>query len=114
MNKFQRALIKAFNWLRFSTALIKVFRGNSPELVLRVIETFITLQACLYEDTTYLGRSITGSALLLQSLVNVYFETKSEVTLNQIMTVLKEEIIEREQKNGREQFPSRPFRRSNP
>ena len=113
MNKFKRALIQAFNWLRFSTALIKVFRGNSPELILRVIEIFVTLESPLYKDTLYLGRSMSDSVLLFQNLVKLYLETKSEVTLSQIMTVLKEEIIEREQKNGREQFPSGPFRRSN-
>ena len=113
MNKIKRVSIKTFNWLKFIIASIKVFRGNSPELVLKIIEMFVVLESPLYRDTLYLGRSMADSALLLQSLIRSYLETKSEVTLSQIMTVLKEEIIEREKKNGREQFPSRPLRRSN-
>jgi hypothetical protein len=113
MNKTKRAIIQAFNWLRFVVSSMKVFRGDSPELILKVIEIFVTIESPLYKDTLYLGRSIKNSASLLKSLVESYLETKSGVTLNQIMTVLKEEIIEREQENGREQLPSRPFRRSN-
>lgn len=108
MNKIKKSTLGVFNWLRFSLSLIKgIFGGNSPELVLKVIELFVALEAPLYKDTLYLGRSTTKSAKLLQSLVESYFKTKSEVTLNQIMTVLKEEIIEREQNNGRKQFQSR-------
>ena len=113
MNKTKRAIIQAFNWLRFVVSSMKVFRGNSPELILKIIATFVVLESPLYKDTLYFGRSMTDSASLLQGLVDTYLETKSGVTLNQIMTVLKEEIIEREQENGREQLPSRPFRRSN-
>lgn len=113
MNKTKRALIQAFNWLRFVVTSMKVFRGNSPELILKIIATFVVLESPLYKDTLYFGRSMIDSASLLQGLVEAYLETKSGVTLNQIMTVLKEEIIEREQNNGREQLPSRPFRGNN-
>ena len=113
MNKTKRAIIQAFNWLRFVISSIKVFRGNSPELILKIITAFVTLEAPLYKDTLYLGRSTTKSAELLQSLVESYLETKSGVTLNQIMTVLKEEIIEREQRDGRKQLSGRPIRRGN-
>lgn len=113
MNKTKRAIIQAFNWLRFVISSMKVFRGTSPELILKIITAFVTLEAPLYNNTLYLGRNTVKSAMLLQSLVESYFETKSEVTLSQIMTVLKEEIIEREQKDGRKQFSGRPIRRGN-
>lgn len=114
MNKVKKSIVGIFNWLRFSLSLTKgIFGGNSPELVLKVIELFVTLEAPLYKDTLYLGRDVLTTAKLLKTLVESYLETKSEVTLNQIMTVLKEEIIEREQNNGRKQFSSRPIRRGN-
>lgn len=114
MNKLKKGIIGTFNWLRFSFSVAKgIFGGNSPELVLKIIELFVVLEAPLYKKSMYFGRSMADSTFLLQSLIGSYLETKSSVTLNQIMTVLKEEIIEREQKHGREQFPSRPFRGSN-
>ena len=112
MNKIKKGTLGVFNWLRFSLSLVKgIFGGNSPELVLKVIELFVVLEAPLYKNTLYLGRNTTKSARLLQSLIESYFETKSEVTLSQVMTVLKEEIIEREQKDGRKQLSGRPIRR---
>ena len=101
MNKTKRAIMQVFNWLKFVVFSIKVFRGSSPELILKIIATFVVLESPLYKDTLYFNRSMTDSAFLLKSLIESYLETKSEVTLNQIMTVLKEEIIEREQRNGR-------------
>ena len=47
-----------------------------------------------------MGRSLVKSSLLFQALVDTYQETKSDVTLNQLLEVLKEEFIKREE-NGR-------------
>ena len=104
MNNFKRNIIGIFNWIRFFLTSKKVFGGNSPALILKIIELFVVLEAPLYKDSMYLGRSMPTSIKLFCSLVESYLETKSGVTLDQIMTVLKEEIIEREQNNGRKQF----------
>lgn len=114
MNNFKKSVIGILNWVRFFLASRKIFGGNSPALVLKVIELFVTLEAPLYNDTMYLGRNVSTSVRLFHNLVRSYLETKSEIILNQIMTVLREEIIEREQNNGRKQFQGRPTRRSNP
>ena len=47
------------------------------------------------------------SSELLQVLIDSYLETKSEVTLDQLLEVLKEEFIKREENNGRKQLSSR-------
>lgn len=107
MNNFKRNIIGIFNWIRFFLTSKKVFGGNSPTLILKIIELFVALEAPLYKDSMYLGRNMSTSVKLFRSLIESYMETKSSVTLNQIMTVLKEEIIEREQNNGRKQFQSR-------
>ena len=112
MSNFKKSAIGILNWIRFFLTSRKVFGGNSPALVLKVIELFVTLEAPLYNDSMYLGRSVPTSVKLFQNLVKSYLETKSEVTLSQIMTVLKEEIIEREQNNGRKQFQGRQTGRS--
>ena len=112
MNKVERVIRGIFNWLKFSLSLRKIFGGNSPELVLKIIKLYVALEAPLYKDTLYFGRNMITSSKLLESLIDSYFETKSEVTLKQVMTVLKNEIIEREQKDGRKQLSGGPIRRS--
>ena len=113
MNNFKKNAIGIFNWIKFFLTSRKIFGGNSPALILKIIELFVVLETPLYKDTMFLGRNLPVSVNLLRNLIESYLETKSGVTLDQIMTVLKEEIIEREQSNGRKQFQSRPTRRSN-
>lgn len=113
MNTFKRKVISTFNWLKFSLFVRKKFGKNSSESILEVVKLFIELELPLYKNTMYLGRDIKTSADLFKSLVDSYIKTKSEVTLNQVITVLKDEIIEREKEHGRQQFSGRPIRRNN-
>ena len=102
ITRIKRAFISIRNWILFSCSLFKgIFGGNSPELVLKVIMNFVTLETPYYKNTLYFSRDIQDSCALLEALITSYFETKSEVTLNQILEVLKEEFIRREENHGR-------------
>lgn len=85
------------NLWKFVSFLIKnkVFKSESPEVALRVLQKFFELQYKEYENKIVMNRDPMKSTLLFRALVNEYFNTKSSVTLNQILTVLKEEFIER-------------------
>ena len=74
-----------------------IFRDGNPELILRVIQKFIELEQNNYINTVVLNRNVVKSSNLLSALIYSYFETKSEVTLNQILEVLKVEFIMRNQ-----------------
>ena len=113
MNTFKKKVLDAFNWLKFSLFVRKRFGKVPSESILEVIKVFIELELPRYKNSLYLGRNIEASVLLFKSLIDSYLQTKSEVTLNQIMTVLRDEIIEREKEHGRQQFSGRPIRRNN-
>ena len=53
-----------------------------------------------------MNRDVCQSAALLSVLIDKWFVSESNATLNQIIQVLKTEFIERE-KNGRKQLQSR-------
>ncbi len=92
------------NWILFLYSIRKEkFGANSPELILKVIMNLVALETPYYKNVIYCGRSVEKSNKLLQALITSYLETKSEVTLNQILEVLKEEFIRREN-HGRQQF----------
>lgn len=104
ITRIKRAFISIRNWILFLISLRKEkFGDNSPELILKVIMNLVTLESPYYKNIIYCGRSITKSTELLKALINSYIETKSEVTLDQILEVLKEEFIRREE-HGRKQF----------
>ena len=104
INNIKRTFISIRNWISFSCSLFKeIFGGNSPELVLKVIMNFVALEAPYYKNIIYMNRTVKDSSDLLSALIISYLETKSEVTLNQILEVLKEEFIRREE-HGRKQF----------
>ena len=106
MNRIKQKFTNTINFIKFSYFLSKgkIFGSKSPEQILRVIKKFIALEYPKYPDVQYLGRSVKDSSNLLSSLIDSYLETKSEVTLNQILEVLKEEFIQRVEKHGRKQF----------
>ena len=104
INNIKRTFISIRNWILFSCSLRKEkFGANSPELILKVIMNLVALETPYYKNVIYCGRDIEKSKELLQVLISSYIETKSEVTLNQILEVLKEEFIRREE-HGRKQF----------
>lgn len=95
MQKIKRAIISTLNWFRLVCFLPTVLGKDSPSTVLLLLSKFINLEGPHYEANIHLGRSISKSTELFSALVACYLDSKSEVTLNQIMTVLKEEFIER-------------------
>ena len=104
ITNIKRAFISIRNWILFLYSLRKEkFGANSPELILKVIMNLVALETPYYKNIIYCGRSTEKSKELLQVLITSYLETKSEVTLNQILEVLKEEFIKREE-HGRKQF----------
>lgn len=104
ITSIKRTFISIRNWILFSCSLRKeIFGANSPELILKVIMNLVALETPYYKNVIYCRRSVEKSKELLQALITSYLETKSEVTLNQILEVLKEEFIRREE-HGRKQF----------
>ena len=98
--KFKILYIKICNiirFLKFSVSIYKnnIFRDGNPQLVLRVIQKFISIESANYADTIVNNRSVEASVKLLSVLIDDYFENKSERTLNQFLEVLKEEFIKR-------------------
>jgi len=101
---FKRLIISIINYTKFMYFLCRgIFGSNSPEVILKMIKKFVTLEAPFYPNTLVMNRSIYKSTELLCALIDSYLVTKSEVTLEQVLAVLKEEFIKREQ-NGRKQF----------
>ena len=97
----KRRVFGVLNYVKFIYFLSKgIFGSSSPEVALRVIQKFLTLEAPFYSNNMVMGRTVKRSIELLDVLITSYIETKSEITLNQIFEVLKTEFIERE-KNGR-------------
>ena len=104
ITNIKRTFVSIRNWILFSCSLRKeIFGANSPELILKVIMNLVALETPYYKNIIYCGRSTEKSKELLQALITSYLETKSEVTLNQILEVIKEEFIKREE-HGRKQF----------
>ena len=78
-----------------------IFSKGEPELILRVIQEFVWCAFREYDGSKkVLGRTVSQSTMLLIALIDKWFEDKSVKTLDQIMEVLRNELIERE-KNGR-------------
>lgn len=76
--------------------LPKVLGQDHPGVILDLIYEFSSLEGPLYPQTLCKGRVMLDSVTLLKSLIEYYKEFKSEVTLNQIIHVLKEDFIERD------------------
>lgn len=102
----KRRVTSIVNYTKFIYFLCKgIFGSSSPEVVLKLICKFLALEAPFYSEKVVMGRDINKSIKLFNVLVSSYIETKSEITLNQILEVLKREFLQRENKhNGRKQF----------
>ena len=102
----KRQLYSILNYIKFACFLCKgIFGSSSPEVVLKLICKFVALEAPFYSDKIVMGRSSKKSAELLGALLTSYLQTKSETTLDQILEVLKREIIQRGSiRDGRKQF----------
>lgn len=102
MNRIKKGFITTINYFKFFYLLFKgnILGSDSPSTILNLLRAFVSLESPYYPNSYYMGRSLAKSSLLFQALVDTYLETKSDVTLNQLLEVLKEEFIKREE-NGR-------------
>lgn len=78
----------------------RILHNGNPKDVLKVIGKFTEKAWAEYPDKVIMGRTPSQSAALLGTLIDKYYETGSNIHLNQILEVLKNEFIERG-KNGR-------------
>ena len=99
---FPKRILSIFRTLSFCYYSFKwrIFGSGDPLNILRILKLYLSYECEEYSDKFVMSRSKYMSAALFSSLVDKYVETKSTVTLNQILSVLKEEFIERDN-NGR-------------
>lgn len=109
MNKFVGKLVGigrnvrgAWLTLKFLIYLnkIKAFNNNNEKTVLRVLQRYLELVTPTYlNNSQVMSRNICESSMLLSALIDKWFRDKSGITLEQILEVLRNEFIGRE--NGR-------------
>lgn len=98
--KLKERILSLLNYFKIIWRLRKIlFKDKETMDILKMIKLFIEIEAPLYKKSIIMGRSIKKSSELLGVLIDSYYESKSEIILNQIMTILKEEFIKREQGN---------------
>lgn len=73
----------------------KVFTHKKSEDVLTIISILLCTESKYYDSKKIMNRNNIESYKLLEALIKKYRETKSEVILNQVLEVLKEEVIKR-------------------
>ena len=78
-----------------------LFGKGVPKVVFKLLAKYFELEKDNFSQSLKHGRSVDKSCQLLQSLVDVYIETNSSITLKQIFAVIEEEFIKRENTNGR-------------
>ena len=88
------------NFIKFIKLVNELRKKNVINLssqfgFLDTVESFVTVKGTGQTKDLILSRTFESSANLLSCLIGKYKLTKSEVTLNQIMEVIKEEIIKR-------------------
>ena len=109
MNKFVVKIVEikhilrgAWLTIRFIKYLNKIeaFNTDNPAVILKVIQGFLDLVSNTYTDKTIImSRSINQSSVLLSALIDKWFRDKSNNTLEQILEVIRNEFIGRD--NGR-------------
>ena len=73
----------------------KLFFSKKSNDCLRLLQLFINSEHKYYKSHLIMNRNNEESNKLFQSLISIYLETKSEIKLDQILEVLKEDIIKR-------------------
>lgn len=74
----------------------KVFNRENKFSFLDLADAYASIRGSKKGSKLIMSRTYTDSSKLLSCLVSRYKLTKSETILNQIMEVIKEEIIKRE------------------
>lgn len=98
MTKIKDTFLNIVDFITFIYLLIKnkVFSSRSQLNILLAICTYVQVKHKYYnKQLRIMSRTPVESYKLLCSLCKSYAETKSLTTLNQIVEVLKEEIIDR-------------------
>lgn len=85
-------LIKFINQIRTG----RVFDRENKFGFLNAIDAYAKVKSEGTNSSLVMNRTYEGSSKLLSCLISRYKLTKSETILNQIMEVIKEEIIKRE------------------
>lgn len=85
-------LIKFINKIRES----KVFNRDNKFSFLDVADAYASIKSSNEDSKLIMNRTYEGTSKLLSCLISRYKLTKSETILNQIMEVIKEEVIKRE------------------
>ena len=98
--KIQFFFIQIHNFYRFLKFMYqiwknKLFTYKKSEDILKVVLYVVRTEYKYYSNRDIMNRDSEKSKELLESLINKYLETHSEITLNQVLQVFKEEIIKR-------------------
>ena len=96
--RVRRLFHSCINYIKITYFLAKIIFKSYPvpKDILKLISEYIRIECPFYECTKIVkSRDVQKSSMLLSNLINSYVETSSEVTLNQILDVLKEEFLKR-------------------
>lgn len=97
--KFKTMLCNMNNFILFVYFLIKMgaFGSKDPRASLVVLQAFLGLNCINYSEKVITGRTLDSSITLFNNLVYEYLKSKSQVQLDQLLCVYKEEFIRREE-----------------
>lgn len=80
----------------FKLSNLGIFEKRNPADILMVIKEFILSESKVYNPVfRKMNRTAEKSALLLATLIDLYIKERKDKTLDEILNVLKTEIIKR-------------------
>lgn len=94
------ALVRLFEFTKF-LAKNMIFGQGNPKLILKVIKKFIELENYDYSDKIIMSRDRNASTSLISVLVDEYLSTNYNVTLEQLIEVLKTDFLKRDENGGK-------------
>ena len=74
----------------------KIFGVGNTLNILKILQLYLSFECDYCSDKLVMNRDKYKSAALFSVLVNEYLKNRSEVTLSQLLSVLKEEFIRRD------------------
>ena len=74
----------------------KIFGVGNTLNILKILQLYLSFECDYCSDKLIMNRDKYKSAALFSVLVNEYLKNRSEVTLSQLLSVLKEEFIKRD------------------
>ena len=79
----------------------RILHNGDPEDILKVLQKFVELAWTEYPEGRVMNRTPYQSALLLGVLIKKYIKSGSNIILDQIIEVLKNEFIKRGSSGGK-------------